>query len=392
MSSYHTSFTYLNKNSYKDFKWIIVHFDPDNGETDSFLSQDQIYTDSYNGKKRLLYGTRWNTTPVTKITVIKQNGADFTLQECRDAYKWLTGNPQASWLSLYVGEQIKYEFLGTVQDVKPYKLDARTVSLNIYFESITPWAYSPQQFASCSFGQSSSASEDGVLYANDSTLFAVSDDGTLIGKAPFQMTDDGVAYIDSSVSLSINNKTDDLYSYIYLDTIFSNYNSDELHIKNITLGEETVITSIAAREIINLTAEQFIISDKPNKIFGDTFNFVWPRLAPGTNEFIIYGDGRGVVEFSYRYAMKIGDCAIDTYMSSGDICCGDGGDTPDSPVSGPVAWDDITNKPTTVKGYGITDAYTILEVDKKLENIDVNADMNIDENELNDMLAGIFDE
>ena len=49
MSSYHSSFTYLNKNSQEDFKWVITHFDPDNGETDSFLSQDQIYTESYNG-------------------------------------------------------------------------------------------------------------------------------------------------------------------------------------------------------------------------------------------------------------------------------------------------------------------------------------------------------
>ena len=60
MSSYHSSFSYLNKNSREDMHWLIVHFDADQGETDSYLSQEQIYTDSYNGTRRMLYGTKWN--------------------------------------------------------------------------------------------------------------------------------------------------------------------------------------------------------------------------------------------------------------------------------------------------------------------------------------------
>jgi hypothetical protein len=54
MSSYHTSFSYLGKSS-KDMGWIIVAFDADEGATDSYLSQEQIYTDSYNGTRRILY-------------------------------------------------------------------------------------------------------------------------------------------------------------------------------------------------------------------------------------------------------------------------------------------------------------------------------------------------
>ena len=145
MSSYHSSFSYLEKNSAKDFGWIISHFDPDNGETDSNLSQDQVYSDSYNGAKRNLYGTRWNSVATVKITVIKQDRGTFTLGECREAYKWLTGNPEASWMDLYIGDEVKYRLLCTIQDVKPHKMDARTVGLNIYCESLSPWAYSPLQ-------------------------------------------------------------------------------------------------------------------------------------------------------------------------------------------------------------------------------------------------------
>ena len=42
VSSYHSSFSYLDKNSKNDFGWIIAAFDPDNGEMDSYLSQEQI--------------------------------------------------------------------------------------------------------------------------------------------------------------------------------------------------------------------------------------------------------------------------------------------------------------------------------------------------------------
>ena len=144
MSSYHSSFKYLDKKSDEDLGWIISHFDPDNGEMDSSLSQEQVYSDSYNGTKRILYGTKYNSVANVKITVIKQDGSDFTLQECRNAYKWLTGKPEASWMDLYVGDEVKYRLLCTIQDVKPQKMDARTVGLNIYCESVSPWAYSAQ--------------------------------------------------------------------------------------------------------------------------------------------------------------------------------------------------------------------------------------------------------
>lgn len=317
MSSYHSSFSYLNKNSSEDMHWIIVHFDADEGETDSYLSQEQIYADSYNGARRILYGTKWDAVANVKITVIKQDRSDFTEAECRNAYKWLTGKPTASYLDLYAGDVLRYSFLGTVQDVKPQKLDARTIGLNIYFESVSPWAWSPQQTIQCSFGSPLLLVGDGVLTKGDkNALLGVTSQGVLYngtsgGSGLFQTTSDGVAYIDNSVSLQIDNLSDDLYTYITLDTIVSNNDSDYISINNITLKEETIITSVSNNEKIQLSANQFIISDKAGKVFGNTFNFIWPRLAPGINEFIISGTGSGDVEFTYRYPIKIGDCVID---------------------------------------------------------------------------------
>lgn len=386
MSSYHSSFSYLNKNSKDNFNWLIVHFEADQGEVDSYMSQEQIFADMYNGKRRLLYGTKYNSTANIKITVIKQNQSDFSVAECRDAYRWLTGNPMASWLKLYAGDKLQYEFLCTVQDVKPQKLDARTVGLNIYFESISPWAYSPLQTIRCVFGQGLSITNDGILTKGDNALLNITSqdvlyNGTDGGAGLFQFENDGTIYVDNATRLQIDNKSDDLYTYIILNTTFVNNNSDKLSIKNITLNEETLITEISANETIRFDSEQFIISDVPNKIFSNNFNFVWPRLAPGINEFVISGTGSGQIEFAYRYPIKIGDCAIDVYIPNDDNC-----GCPDNTAYGTISWSDIANTPDTLSGYGIVDAYTTIEVDNKIENIEVI------ERELNNMLNDVLGE
>ena len=56
---------------------------------------------------------------------------------------------------------------------------------------------------------------------------------------------------------------------------------------NTTLEEETIITNVVAGEVITLSEKQFILSKKSERIFGNDFNFKWPRLAPGINNFII---------------------------------------------------------------------------------------------------------
>ena len=310
---------FLNKSSIAE-GWLIVAFDADNGEVDSYLNQEQIYTDSYNGSKRILYGTRWTEVTNIKISVIKKDGSDFSLEECRKAYRWLTGNPRASWLDLYVGEELQYSILCTVQNVKQQKLDARTSGLNIYFESVSPWAYSPMQSFGCSFDQEL-LSVNGIL-DGDSSDFDVDENGVVYNNSNvLQIDSNGTLYVDNSISLKIDNRTDDLYTTIYLNTTFTNNTSDYLSIKNITTNEETIITGMNANEIITINAGQFIISNIPGKVFGNDFNFVWPKLVPGLNEFIISGSGVGSINFTYRYPIKIGDCAIDVGDLNYDFYC-----------------------------------------------------------------------
>lgn len=403
MSSYYPSFNYKGLNSLKDKNLIVVAFDADEGEMDTFLGMDPIYTEKYDGTRRMDYGAKFNSVVTVKISVIKANRNDFTVAEVRDFLRWTTGARNNSYLDLLIEDEVRFSFLGRVTNAYQQKLDARTIGLSIEFTSISPWAYSPQQVFKCSFGQKmifdekegivSKGSGDALLNVyNNGVLY----NGTDGGAGLFKIDSDGVIYIDNTVMLQLNNLSDDLYTYVHLDMKFINNNSDHIIIKNETLYDEsngtdgiTEIYGMVANEIITLSSEQFIISDVPGKIFGNNFNFIWPKLLPGINKFSIFGSGSGLVEFSYRYPIKIGDCAIDIYTSNSGCGCID--DT----SYGVISWKDIADTPTTLSGYGITDAYTDVEVDEIIENIEITGgtgSTRIDEEELNNMLADVLGE
>ena len=475
MSSYYPSFNYMGLNSLKDKHLVVAAFDADSGEVDTFLGMDCIYTDSAYGTRRLDYGAKFNNVSTIKLSVIKQCGVDFSVEEVRDILKWMTGSRKNSMLDLvdkhfekefvgngtqygfaltdqfdgvsnvYINDELcsndkwthkyspdngyyitfgadnppengakikvvynkaKYSFIGRVTNAWQQKMDARTIGLSFEFTSISPWAYSPKQTVSCAFGQDLAIDDQGVLRkGTGAALLGTDDDGVLYngiqgGAGLFNITSNGIVYVDNSVKLQINNKSDDLHSYVYMETTLLNNNSEEVFIENKTIGEKTSIYGLGAGETVTLSSEQFIISDAPNKMFGSNFNFVWPRLAPGVNNIVVSGSGICSITFSYRVPIKIGDCAMDIDITGNNcVNCYNDADTEagGSTDAKYVYWDNIIGTPSTVAGYGITDVYTDDEVDELIENIEITGgtctgDHNVDEQELNDMLTSILGE
>lgn len=333
MSSYHSSFTYLNKNSADDKSLIIAAFEPDSGAMDTFLSMTAITEDSFDGTKKFDYGAKFDSVATISITVIKQDKTEFSVAENRDLLRWLTGARTNSWLDLYEGNTLKYSFFGRVTNVQQQKLDARIIGLVITFTSIHPWAYSAPQPNHGEIGENSlQMNDDGILYKWDDANSSIGfDNGVLFNdandtEAAFHIDDLGVVYADDDITIDFLNESDDLYTYINLDMVYTNILGNEkdntLTIKNVTLDETTAITGISLGETVTLSSGQFIISSQPYKIFGDSFNFVWPRLRPGLNEFVISGSGQATLDFTFRYPIKIGDCAIDLYNITDENACG----------------------------------------------------------------------
>ena len=94
MGVYYPSFNYMGINSLKDKKLIVTAFDADNGEVETFLGMEPIYTESSDGSRRIDYGAKFNSVAVIKISVIKASQKDFTVAEVRDFLKWTTGAKQ----------------------------------------------------------------------------------------------------------------------------------------------------------------------------------------------------------------------------------------------------------------------------------------------------------
>lgn len=323
MSSYHTSFSYLGKNSKDDFGLIICHFsdNADSGETDTFLSTEAVYSDSYDGTRQKFYGAKYDQVAAPQITVIKQDGTDLGIADNRKILKWLTGSRQSTWMDFYIGDEVKYRLLGRVKSVSQYKMDAKVVGLMLTFESISPYGYSSLQTVSQSL-------------TGDETI-------------------------------TINCDTDDLYSYVPVNTTFENTSGSSLIITNNTTGDVTEVTGLAQNEVINISDNMVITSDKPGKTLGNAFNFVFPKLVAGDNEFTI--SGKGNITFQYIFPIKLGNIAIDLNMVTDPICDDSGNIQIDM-----LPWSRVSETPTTVRGYGITDAYTKSEVDQKLSNVTVN--------------------
>lgn len=325
MSAYCSSFNYLGLNSLTDHNLMVAHFEPDNGEMDAFLGMEPVYTESYDGTRRIDYGARFNSVATVKITMIKRDHSDFSELDVRKYLKWLTGARTNSYLDLVVGEEIKYSFLGRVTGMYQQKMDARTVGLSIEFSSVSPWAYSAVQ---------------------------------TIERKPL-----------TTMNFTITNPTDDLYSFVYMKMIFENIDGESLELTNTFIfngkktSETTKISPIGEHEVITIDSNMMILSDNPARVvFGNDFNYVWPRLAPGDNEFTVTGNG--ILKFEYVYPIKIGDCAIETVQIFDPICDEDG-----SIIKDTLEWDRISDRPNTLAGYGITDGATVNYVNAQIAQI-----------------------
>lgn len=269
MAIYHPKISFHGQTNY-DLELIISTFNPDNGEVDSYLDMEPVYTDSYDGTIRTDYGAKYKSVATPSITFIEVNGSDINPYKVRNVLRWLTGSRKNSWMDVCDKDgEIVCSYLGRFTDVKLQKEDARVIGIVAYFTSVSPWAYSKVQ-------------SPVVVNVNGETEFA------------------------------IDNLSDDLYSYVYPKVSFKNKNNGaSLVIKNSTLNNETVFKNLQQGEVITIDNNFVVYSDNNKRIFDDDFNFIFPMLTSGTNRFLVNGIGTLTLEF--RYPMKVADGLLNNY-------------------------------------------------------------------------------
>jgi len=275
MAVYQRRFSYNNRNN-AEFGLRVVTFNPDDGEVDSFLSMESVYTDNYNGTMRHDYGAKYTETAKLYITMVKNNYCDFSRPELHEIVNWLTGLRKVSWLDLYNDDsrEVSYSFLGRVTDIKLQKMDARIIGFKVEFTSVSPWAYSG-------------------IKKHDITL-----DGT-------------------TFRYPVCNGSDEDGVFVYPKLIFTNKaENGSLRIFNTTTREETVLQNLAMNEVVTMDANKIIYSDNIDKIFGEDFNFQWLRFTLGYNHINMTGKGHLTIE--HRDIFKVGEAFDDNDLMNTD--------------------------------------------------------------------------
>ena len=254
-----------------------VSFDGSFNQESSFLMNEPIYTERYNGT-RIDYGTKYSETAEIIINLVKKNYTDFSLSEVRAILRWLTARKQNSWLKLYDqdGEEI-CEFYGRFTAIEQQTADSRVIGFTCTFTSTHPYAFSTIRDIQQTF-----VGKEKLIVENDSDV------------------------VDDVVK-----------PYM---VIKSNQSITQLSIKNDTTNITTYIKNIRADETLIIDSEnKLAYSDNTLRVLGSDFygdvdgfitNYpVWVELVPGDNKLIIdTGNGSAQVEYTlkYRYPMKIG--------------------------------------------------------------------------------------
>ena len=80
---------------------------------------------------------------------------------------------------------------------------------------------------------------------------------------------------------------------------------------NSKIRNRVSFSNLQQEEVITIDNNFVVYSDNDKRIFDDDFNFVFPRLIPGTNRF--FADGVGLLTLEFRYPMKVADGLLNDY-------------------------------------------------------------------------------
>lgn len=309
------------KITYRDFSsldfdcHVGLSFSGDDGEVSTFLGREAIYSETYDGSQRKVYGYKYNEVLTPKITFIKQDYSEFTIEENRKILAWLTGGKTPSWLSVHPDDSatIEYELLGNFISCSQYKLgNGRVVGYVCDFECVSPYAYSPIEkivknitepttlVINCKSDEEEAYVYPKITIEEDASSVVVNIDSNL-GSTILSNYVEGTVYYDGSNYYWKKNGT----SYGPTATNVSGFDTTSVSIWNKTINTKTIIKNRARSEKIVIDGANKVISTTSTAVIGDDFNWNWMPLATGNNTIEIIGNCKVTLE--YREPIKCGD-------------------------------------------------------------------------------------
>ena len=336
MAIYHPKIRFRGQTNY-DLELIVGTFDPDNGAVDSYLDMEPVYTDSYDGSIRTDYGAKYNSVATPSVTFVEVDGSDIGPYKVRNTLRWLTGSRSNAWMDVCDKDgDVVCSYLGRFTNVQLQKMDARVIGIVATFTAVSPWAYSKVQSpVSINLNGETEFAIDNLsddLYSyvypkisfkngKNQNKFSITNSTIVEGNAVEHFIGDGEKkeykldnyfYNDSSVTIDGNKTTQYKYNKdtgnLEFDIAPSRGSLIEINSK---IRNRASFSNLQPEEVITIDNNFVVYSDNDKRIFDDDFNFIFPRLIPGTNRF--FADGVGLLTLEFRYPMKVADGLLNDY-------------------------------------------------------------------------------
>ena len=251
-----------------------VAMDSDNGESPSFLNRESVASESHDGRYKRIHRMKYTETFSPKITLMKSDFKDFSMEDVRVVMKWLTTKDTTALLEVYYDDSnvVSWASIGGFVDLQTYKLaNNRTIAITATWDSISPFAFSD-------------------LYTVTKTITATNN------KITINIDTDDNQPVYPRITIQQKGTAGDV-KIINQHYNFFNQASTPVFtlVKNNTSTEKITIDG----------ANKIIYSGNTSRIFGDNFNFVWLPLYDGRNELTV--EGNCEVTLEWREARKIGE-------------------------------------------------------------------------------------
>lgn len=229
-----------------------VSFDSDDGNSPSFLNQDGIYTEHYDGH-RTVHRAKTNEFFNPTFTFMKEGFGDFTMDERRRILSWLS-TEKPGWLNVYHDDSnvISYRCFGTWESIELYKLgNGRVVGYVVTFASTHAHAFShlmtwPQNFDNLKEYEFQKVNSANKTLDSTNTNFKIECETDEYGKVLYPKVT--IKYDTDNIYLPINGDTDpteDPSYYMIPNVIYSYTDSTNKETLRVNInGEKHVVTAL----------------------------------------------------------------------------------------------------------------------------------------------------
>ena len=214
-----------------------LSFDSDNGNTPSFLNQDGIYTEHYDGR-RTIHRAKTNEYFTPTFTFVKEGSGDFTIEEQRRILSWLSIETPG-WLNVYHDDSnvLSYRCFGTWEEIELYKLgNGRVVGYVVSFASSHPYAWSrkliyPEVYATVEEINNNDETND-YLVVSGTKPFTITCDSDEYNKLLYPKVT--IVFDEKNIKLPVTTDPQD-ENYVMIPNVLYSYNNN-LYI-NINKGD-----------------------------------------------------------------------------------------------------------------------------------------------------------